>query len=384
MNLVTLTLLGSLSLLQHEGHGGHTMQPAGADSAPRAAAVAHGGEGTPPEVVLSQEDITAVGLRTELPRQADFARTIRAPAVVSVDERRVAHIHTRFSGYIEKLHANFIGQAVKKGQPLVEMFSPDVLAAQGEWVTALNQRDEAKKRGASEAEAKSRAALAAAARQRLTLWDLSPAFLDRVEKSRKPERTVTLYSPLQGTITVKQAVQGLFVGPDVHLFEVADLNRVWVVADVYPHELADIHVGSSAVFTMDNSTLTTTGQVEFIAPTVNAATRTVSIRVTFDNSSDQLKPGTYGALSVEAPARPGLAIPDQAVLLTGQRSVVFVQVAPGRFSAREVTLGRRVPGLVEVTANLKEGEPVVVSAQFVLDAESQLKSTAGHGAHGGH
>lgn len=376
MKLLCIALVGPLLLQQHEGHGTPPAPPP---------AAAPSTEGTPPaEVTLSPDEIRAVGLRTELPKQADFARTIRAVSVVSVDERRVAHIHTRFSGYIEKLHANYIGQTVRKGQPIVEIFSPDVLAAQSEWITALNQIDDARRRNASETELKSRTALAAAARNRLKLWDLSSTFLDEVARTRTPRRTVTLYSPLAGTVTVKEAVQGLYVGPDVHLFEIADLRHVWVIADVYPNELEDIRVGSPAVFTPDNSAQPHKGKVEFVAPTVQAATRTVSVRVTFENSDGKLKPGTYGSLAIEAPGREGLAIPDQAVVQTGQRAVVFVQVGEGRFVGRDVVLGRRVPGLVEIKQGLEPTEPVVVAAQFVLDAESQLRSSAGHGEHGGH
>ncbi len=362
-------------------HAGHAPAP------PPAVAPAAAKDGGPPPVVevsLAEDEIRAIGLRTETPRMEDFARNIRAVAVVSVDERRVAHIHTRFSGYIEKLHANYIGQRVRKGQALVEIFSPDVLAAQSEWVTALGQVDEARRRGAAAPELKSRMALADAARKRLTLWDITPGLLDGVERTRTPRRTVTLYSPLQGTVTVKDAVLGLYVGPDVHLFEIADLRRVWVVGDVYPHELDDIRVGSRASFLPDASSQARVGEVEFIAPMVQAATRTVGIRVTFDNADGRLKPGVYGTLTVEAAGRPGVAIPDQAVVQTGNRAMVFVQVAPGRFVAREVVLGRRVPGLVEVKSGLEVSEPVVVAAQFVLDAESQLRTRAGTGGHGGH
>ena len=345
-------------------------------------------EGTPPppvEVTLSPDEIRAVGLRTETAREEDFARTIKAVAIVSADERRIAHIHTRFSGYIEKLHANYIGQSVRKGQPLVEIFSPEVLAAQSEWVTALNQLDDARKRGAAEGELKTRMALANAARQRLALWDLPQSHLDAVQTSRKARRTVTLNSPLTGTITVKEAVQGLFVGPEVHLFEVADLSKVWVVADIYPYEVEDIKVGAPAQFLVDQGTDPQEGAVEFIAPTVNSATRTVTIRVTLSNADGKLKPGSYGSLSVEVPGRKGIAISDQAVLLTGDRAVVFVEVSPGRYRARNITLGRRMAGLVEVRRGLDPDEKVVVSAQFVLDAETQLRSTAGgHAGHGGH
>ncbi|MEW5847426.1 MAG: efflux RND transporter periplasmic adaptor subunit [Myxococcota bacterium] len=382
MNGAAWLMAGWMVLAQEGPHAGHAAPPApsraGQDT-PRTET------STPVEVALSPDEIRAVGLRVEMPRLEEFARTIRAVAVVTVDERKVAHIHTRFSGYIEKLHANYIGQKVKKGDPLVEIFSPEVLAAQSEYVNALHQVDEARKRGASEAEIKSRQALARAARQRLTLWDLAPSFLDSLARTRTPKRTVTLHSPLSGTITVKDAVQGLYVGPDVHLFEVADLTRVWVVADVYTHELDDIRVGSPVRVEVDGGGGVRTGELEFISPTVQPATRTVSVRLTLDNADGALKPGAYGTLSIEAGGRAGLAIPDQAVLLTGQRALVFVQTGEGRFQAREVQLGRRVPGLVEVKSGLRANEPVVVAAQFVLDAESQLRTSAtGHAGHGGH
>lgn len=341
-------------------------------------------DGGAPEISLTPEAARAVGIQSELPTDQDFARVIRAVASVSADERRLAHIHTKVSGYIEKLYVDYVGRNVKKGDRLMDLYSAEVLAAQNEWLTALKQVEDARKRSASDSEVQSRNALATAARKRLKLWDIDDRVLDEIQRERQPRRTITFYSPLSGTVIVKEAVQGLFVGPDVHLFAIADLTKVWIVADVYAQEMEDLHTGMPATVTVEGVSAERSGVIDFISPTVQASTRTITVRMTLDNAGASLKPGAYGTLSITVPGRKALAVSDQSVLLTGDRAVLFVQTSDGKFQARDVKIGRRIPGFFEIKSGLKADERVVVKGQFVLDAETQLRGGgSGHAGHGG-
>jgi Cu(I)/Ag(I) efflux system membrane fusion protein len=279
---------------------------------------------------------------------------------VAVDERRTTQIHSKLEGVVETLYVNVTGQAVRRGDPLLAIYSPDLLATQNELILAERNVSDLGR------------SLADAARTRLRLWDMSAADIDRVIRSGQPIRSVILHSPVSGVVTAKSAVMGARVVPADTLFEIADLSRVWVLADVYPAELPYVRVGSGAQVVAGGKTLA--GRVTFIGPVIAAQSRTASVRIELTELTGELKPDMYTDVLINEPIGRVLAVPDSAVMNTGTRSVVFVATGESRFEPRQVTAGAKVEGFYEIRSGLAAGERVVVDANFLVDSESRLKS----------
>jgi Cu(I)/Ag(I) efflux system membrane fusion protein len=281
---------------------------------------------------------------------------------VAVDETRLYKISTKFDGYIEKLYVNVTGQQIRKGQPLFSVYSPDLLSTQQEYLLAM--------RAATQAPS-----LLAAARQRLLLWDVTPAEIRQLERTGAARKSITIYSPTNGYVLNKLAVEGARVTPGEPLFEIANLDHVWIQADVYESELQYIRLGASATTTLSYIPgRTWMGRVTFIAPTVDPLTRTVKVRSEFDNADGALKPEMFGEVTIQQPAREVVVVPDSAVLQTGTRSVVFVVNDDGTFEPREISVGTKTEQVYEVRSGLAAGEKVVTQANFLIDSESRLKA----------
>jgi Cu(I)/Ag(I) efflux system membrane fusion protein len=354
--------------------GDAALGPSAAPSASHAGHDAPAGTGDRVSVTLTPARRQMLGIRSEAVRAADLAPAIRTVGRVTVDERRVHHVHTKFEGYIEALHVDFVGKLVRRGEPLASIFSPELVATQEEYLLALRaQRGLAGSPIASVA--KGGNDLLEAARRRLLLWDIAPATIDHLERTGEVRRSLDLYSPVTGYVVAKTALHGMRVMPSDALFDIADLSHLWVLADVYEQDLGSVRVGMRAeVFVTYLPERAWAGRVTWIAPTVEPTTRTVKVRIEVDNANGLLKPEMFADVELRAAAGRALLVPEGAVIRSGQRNLVFVDEGEGRFSPREVTIGRKGTHGFEVRSGLREGERVVTSANFLLDSESSLKA----------
>jgi RND family efflux transporter MFP subunit len=315
-----------------------------------------------------------IGVQIGKVEKRKMSKTIRAVGRIAVDETALHHIHAKFEGYIEQLFVDYIGKPVRKGQPLASIYSPDLLATQQEYLLAYRAWRQFSQSGSPDL-VRNGKELYDSARQRLLLWDIRPADIDRLEKTGTPLKALTLYSPIDGTVMAKNAVQGNRVMPGDSLFEIAGLAHVWALADVYEYELPFVHIGQTAAVTLSYlSGRQWSGRVTFIAPTVDEKTRTVKVRVELDNRDMTLKPDMFTEVRIEQSGGAVVAVPIDAVLSTGSRTIVFVPREGGRFEPREVQLGARVDGYYQVVSGLAEGDPVVTQANFLIDSESRLKA----------
>jgi Cu(I)/Ag(I) efflux system membrane fusion protein len=304
-----------------------------------------------------------------------MARTVRAVGTVAADERRIGVVNPKFEGWIEKLLVNTTGQTVRPGEPLLEVYSPDLVLAQREYLVA---RAAAADMAQADSMARDNAkAIADAALSRLKNWDISADQLARLQRSGSATRTLTLRAPLGGIVMDKQALEGLHFAAGDMLYRIVDLSTVWLLAEVYEQDLAQIRPGNAANITMQAyPSRVFEGRVAFVYPTVNAQTRTAKVRIEVPNPELLLKIDMYATVEIAAPADSTvmLAVPESAVLDTGTRQTVLVDRGEGRFEPRAVKLGARAGGYAVVLEGVREGEKVVTGANFLIDAESNLRA----------
>lgn len=349
--------------------GGMKLQPKPAsDVAPPKDA--EGVKGLVP-VTLSQDRIQLMGMRTAKATRQTLAPELRTVGTVAASEKGLAVIQTRFAGWIEELHVEQTGQKVEKGQLLATIYSPELLTAQQEYLNALKWAKQPTGGRVSDLSLD----LHKDARRRLELLGIGVKELDAIEKTGEPMRALAIRSPVRGYVIQKNAVRGVAVQPGTPLFQVADLSTVWVLADVYEHQLGRVKLGqpSTTEFAAYPGE-TFTGKLGFIYPSINEATRTLRVRLEFKNPDLRLKPGMYGTVKIEVARAEALVVPAEAIVDTGDKQYVFVALAGGKFAPRKVTLGTRYAGKVEVLKGLAEGETVVTTANFLLDSESHLQA----------
>ena len=325
------------------------------------------------DIKISPDRVQKLGVRTELVHRHKLDRSVRAAGRVEVDERRVFAIAPKLEGWVEKLHVNSTGQSVAAGQPLFEVYSPELVSAQREYAVAQN--GVATLKNAPDAQA-SMKALAESSLTRLRNWDISEAELRALAASSDARRTLTFRSPVNGIVLEKKALQGMRFMPGEMMYQIADLSRVWVLADVFEQDLAMVRNGSRAeVHINAYPERKFEGRVTFVSPTLSAPTRTVPVRIELANPGGILKPAMFADVVIGVEGNgPKLAVPNSAVIDSGKRRVVLVQTGEGRFESREVKLGARGHEYVEVLDGVREGENVVVSANFLIDSESNLKA----------
>jgi len=338
------------------------------------------------QIKISTEKIQKLGVRTETASLRALDKIIRAAGRVEPDERRIYAISPRFEGYVERLHVNVTGQPVSKGQPLFEVYSPELVSAQREYAIAA-RGVQAMKGADSEAQGGMKQ-LAESALMRLKNWDISEEQLKALAKSGETKHTLTFRSPVSGIVTEKKAVQGMRFMPGEALYQVADLSSVWVIADVFEQDIGLVKVGAKArVKISAYPDKVFEGTITYVYPTLNAETRTVPVRLELANPVLRLKPAMFAQVELPVGDRGQvLTVPDSAVIDSGTRRIVLVQVKEGRFEPREVKLGARSDSYIEVLEGVKEGEQVVVAANFLIDAESNLRAAigglGGHDEHG--
>jgi Cu(I)/Ag(I) efflux system membrane fusion protein len=323
-------------------------------------------------VRLTADQIRQFGVTFGSVEERRLEREVRAAGAVTVDETRVADVAPRFGGFAERLYVDFSGQAVRRGQPLVDVYSPELLAAQQELISARTL-ERTIGEGSVPGVPNQSTDLAGAARRRLELWGVSEGQIENVLRSGRPARTVTLYSPASGIVTAKNIVRGQAFEPGQTLYTIADLSQVWVEAELREADLGAVRVGSGADLELAaHPGRTFKGRVDYIYPTLDATARTVRARVVVANHEGLLKPGMYATVRLSTPSRLALTIPSSAVLRTGDRSIVFVDMGSGAILPVEVEIGAVTGELSEVLAGLEIGQRVVTSAQFLLDSESNL------------
>jgi len=325
-------------------------------------------------LTLSPERRQILGVRSEVIRRVPRRRVIRTVGQVTVDERRLHHIHTKYEGFVEHLHVDFIGKFVKRGEPLLSIYSPELVATQQEYLLAYRAQKRLGESGIPSV-AQGGVDLLEATRQRLLFWDIRPSDIAAIEKTGQVMRTLDLYSDISGYVVQKMAVHGMRITPADTLFDVADLSELWVLADVYESDLPSVRMGMEAELSVPYLPgQKWRGPVTYVAPTVEEKTRTVKVRVEVKNRGEALKPGMFADVLLESDLGPGLVVPDNAVINAGQRLLVFLDREGGRLEPREVQTGARIGEGFEVLSGLAEGDRVVTSANFLVDSESSLKA----------
>lgn len=307
-------------------------------------------------------------------------RTLRTYGRVAVDETRIHHVHTKFQGYVEELFAAYEGRMVERGEPLFTVYSPELYATQQEYLVALKAFQAVSNR--TEGDRAWAERVLEASRRRLTLWDITEPEIAEMERTGTPRRTLTIHSPVQGYINRKQIIQGLQVSPTDDLYEIIDLSSVWVVGEVYETDLAFVRLGQSAAIELRaRPGRPLTGRVSYIDPQVDPRSRTVRVRIDVPNGSGLLKPEMFAEVVFQSSLGEAVTVPENALLVTGERSLVFIDSGDGAFTPREVVTGQRTGDRVAILSGLEAGERVVMGANFLLDSESRLKAALSRTSH---
>lgn len=323
-------------------------------------------------VVLTPTQIQQLGVTFGTVALRPLSNEVRTVGTVVVNETRVGKVTPKFGGYVEKLYVNFVGQPVRRGEPLAAIFSPDLVAAEQELLVSARL---SRTIGASSVPGVSGSStdLLAAAKERLRLWDVSDAQIDEVLRTGRPMRTVTLSAPASGFVIDKKVVQGQSIQAGEELYTIADLSDVWVEAQLREEDAGRVGVGAAATLQFTSYPgRPFTGRITYIDPILGEQARTVKARITVSNSDGRIKPGMYATVILNSSTQNALTVPRSAVVQTGERALVFVDLGNGRLIAQAVRLGRTGGDYVEILSGLSSGQRVVTSAQFLIDSESNL------------
>jgi multidrug efflux pump subunit AcrA (membrane-fusion protein) len=340
-------------------------------------------------IEISTEALQVAGVQSAPATLETLGRTVRTVGSVMPAESEVRHIHTKISGWVEKLYVNSTGQPVRRGQPVLSIYSQELLASQEEYLRARASGERFSQSSIPEVR-NGGEDLVRAARRRLELFDVPEEFLKALEETGKPVRTVPILAPISGFVTMKDTFEGQQVDPGMDLFTIADLSRVWIEAELYQYEVPDVSVGQPAQLTSPyDSGLSLEGRIAYIYPYLNPESRTLRVRFEFANPGFKLKPAMFVNVEMQLQASEGVVIPDSAVIDTGTRQIVFVDHGGGKFEPREVKVAARGEGKARLTSGLESGERVVTKANFLLDSESRLRAAiagatgVGEHQHGG-
>jgi Cu(I)/Ag(I) efflux system membrane fusion protein len=328
-------------------------------------------------MVVSPERLQSIGVKFAPAERRLLERTIRTVGRVEIDERQLARVNIKIEGWIDQLFVNYTGERVKKDQLLFTVYSPDLVATQREYLLALKS---GRRLGGSEFPevAEGAKSLLEVSRQRLQLWDVPEHQIQDLERTGKVLKALHIHSPITGTVINKVALAGLHVNPGDELYTIADLSRIWILADIYEYELPLIKTGQPATVSLSYDPGTVlTGRVGFLYPTIDPQTRTAKVRFEVENRGEQLKPGMYANVELQVPLGTRLVVPREAILESGERQVIFLHHGGGALEWRMARLGVQAGDWIEVVEGVKEGEHVVTSANFLIDSESRLKAAVG-------
>lgn len=341
----------------------------GTEGMPGMAGMEMGDEGS---IRLTADEIRTFGVTFGTAERRPIERTIRAVGLIDFDETRMAYVAPKFGGFVEGLHVDFEGKPVSRGQPLLEIYSPELVSAQEELLLARRLGEKVGTSGV-EGVAEGSTDLLESARRRLRYWDISDAQIDRILATGEVRKTLTLHSPVSGIVMEKNVFEGQAVKAGENLYMIADLSRVWVEAELFETDAALVHEGMPASITVAALPgRTFSGQVEYVYPTLEERTRSMKARIALPNPGGTLKPGMYATVRLERELGEVLSVPRSAVLNTGETAVTFVDMGGGRLMPHELALGIAGDEHVEVLGGLDPGQRVVTSAQFLLDSESNL------------
>ncbi|HRE16181.1 MAG TPA: efflux RND transporter periplasmic adaptor subunit, partial [Rhodocyclaceae bacterium] len=336
------------------------------------------------QIKIATDKVQKLGVRTEAAQLRTLDKIVRAAGRVEPDERRIYTISPKFEGYVERLHVNATGHPVGKGQALFDVYSPELVSAQREYQIAVQGMESLK-----EANGQARSGmqqLAESSLLRLKNWDISEEQIKALAKSGETRRTLTFRSPVSGIVTEKKALQGMRFMPGEALYQVADLSAVWVVADVFEQDIAAVAPGTKANIRINAyPDKVFEGRVAYVYPTLSSATRTTPVRIELPNPGLLLKPAMFAQVELPVASKGEVVtVPLSAVIDSGTRQIVLIQAGEGRFEPRDVKLGSRSEHHVEIREGIQAGEQVVVAANFLIDAESNLKAAVGGFGHAGH
>ena len=372
--LVTAVILGVTHLVHSQAQPAQDAAMPGMDM-PKPSAAPTPSTALPgyAEVHISQDVQQRIGVTVGKVEQTPLTMSIRAVGIVRPDETRVAHVHIKTEGWVEKLYVSFMGQKVRAGEPMLSIYSPTFFAAQREFLSALRV---AKSGLDSEGDQKT---VVDTARRRLELWDIPKDEISKLEKTGEPGKSLILRSPISGTVLEKQAFAGQYVMVQSDLFVVADLSRVWMQARVFQYELPHVAVGMPATVTFPSQPLRAlTGRVVFIDPVVDEMSRSVQVRIELPNTDGRLLPGMFGNVSITHGMGTGLTIPSAAVIRTGERDIAFRVVAADRFEPVSIKISPvQFADRFQVLEGLNVGDEVVTSGNFLIDSESRLEAGGG-------
>jgi Cu(I)/Ag(I) efflux system membrane fusion protein len=328
-----------------------------------------------PAITLSAEKRQLIGVRTAVASFRSLDRQVRTVGKVEVDETRLSYVNTKVAGWVKKLFVDYTGKEVVQGQPLLSLYSPDLVTAQEEYLIALRSRPTGTAYGGLAEIRSSQESLVESARRRLQLWDISESQIADLEKTGKPHTEMNINAPQSGIVLEKMVLDGAYIMPGANLYKIADLSSVWIIADVYEYEVPLVRVGQAARVTLPYSTgAVLHAKVSYIYPVLDPQTRTVKVRIAVQNPGMVLKPDMFTNVEINVASGERLAIPREAVLDSGARQVVYVEKSPGTYEMRTVTVGVRGDKYVEVLKGVRKGEKVVTSGNFLLDSESQLQT----------
>jgi membrane fusion protein, copper/silver efflux system len=345
---------------------GMNLEPVYADAGAQSAE-----ESSPNTMQVGADKQQLIGVKYGYAEWSTEGQTIRAAGRVTADETRIVRVHSKVEGWIDQVTADFTGQAIQKGQPLLTLYSPELLASQQELLLALKARGLMQHSSMAESGANS-AALVEAARHRLELFDLTGEQIAEVEKTGKPVKSIALYAPAGGFVTARNAFPGQKIMPETELYTISDLSRVWVMADVYESDAPQIRVGQSARITLPGGG-SLEARVSYLQPQIDPATRTLKARLEMANPNGRLRPDMFVDVEMEVGGTRRLMAPADAVLDSGAEKTIFLDRGNGQFEPRHVETGDRIGDRVEIVKGLQARERIVTSGAFLLNSESQMK-----------
>ena len=315
-----------------------------------------------------------IGVKTEIIKIRNLSRSIRTIGRLTYDERKVMHVHTKYEGWIEKMHVDYTGKEVKKDELLMEIYSPELLSTQEELLLALKYSESFKDNPFPEITLGADRLLNST-RRKLELLDVPKHQIDTLIKDKKISKTMHIHSPVDGFVINKPAVHGMHIQPGMALYTIADLSNIWVLADIYEYELPWVKIGQPVKMELPYYPgREFRGKVTHIDPYLESKTRTIKLRMEFDNKNGELKPEMYSNVTLESVIdKKTVAVPEEGVIRSGERDIVVLLTKSGGFQSREVKLGAAADGYYQVLQGLEGGEEVVVSSNFLLDSESRLR-----------
>ena len=316
-----------------------------------------------------------IGVRTATVTRRQLDTTIRTVGTLAYDETRVTEIHPKIMGWVEQVFVDYVGKRVSRGQPLFTIYSPELVSTQKEYLLAIKAQQQLGQSRFAETRA-SAESLVGAARERLTLWDISEAQIQELERTGQPRRTLTLYSPFNGVVLERNTFAGQYISPETSTFKIADLSTIWVLGQIFEYETRLVKLGQDAEiqFPYEQATRSLRGKITFIYPEVDPQTRRVKVRIEFRNPGFEFKPESYVTVLIRAAGGEQLALPKEAVIDNGAKRYAIVALPNGYFEPREIEVGQPVDDFFPLVSGLAEGDPVVTSAQFLIDSETNLQA----------